>query len=599
MENWLASKGTTQQFTAPYTSAHIGRVERMHRTLMAKARTMRIYAGLPANLWDEFYLTATHLHAKTTTKSLSGKTPWELWYGRIPDYSYMREIGCRAFVLIQNKMNPKIYERSIECILIGYDGKSKTYWCYDPKTRQIYSSYHVRFLESHDGHSRNTTIDLSNNDGNQFTQTTPSSIVYHPDQVADTPPDPIPYLSQQEQTSQQQPIEVQPDDPPIPRRSNRTTAGQPASTIRLEHAIQSSKESAERLRLQKQERLHAIAELHNTATSSEPTDLNRDELQVALSLIQFDSALSNNENLDDIPHTLGVDPLTCNDEPQTWDEALRSGDASHWRNGFQEELDSLKAMGVYKLLPRSEVPVGCKIRKGKPVFRIKRDESGKAVRWKVWLVFKGFEQIYGKDYHKTTSPTARMESWHILLHIAATLDWDAQQIDIKTVFLYGLLPEDEVQYMEQPEGFIQLGKENYVWMLLRGLYGMKQSGRIWNKTMNEQMLSWGFTRLTSEACIYYRRTTTGIVITAVHVDDFLSIASTAAENEAFKNQMRQIWTISDLGSARFVVGIAITRNHLHHSIYLSQTALIDRIIRQFGQTNSSTVSTPMEHSLKL
>ena len=63
-------------------------------------------------------------------------------------------------------------------------------------------------------------------------------------------------------------------------------------------------------------------------------------------------------------------------------------------------------------------------------------------------MFKGFEQVYGKDYNRTTSLTACMESWRILLHIAASLGWDAQQINIKTVFLYGLLPEEEVQYME-------------------------------------------------------------------------------------------------------------------------------------------------------
>ena len=84
---------------------------------------------------------------------------------------------------------------------------------------------------------------------------------------------------------------------------------------------------------------------------------------------------------------------------------------------------------------------------------------GKAVRWKVWLVFKGFEQIYGKDYTKTTSPTARMESWHILLHLVAALDWDTQQINIKTAFLYGLLPDNEIQYMEQPNSFEEPGKE--------------------------------------------------------------------------------------------------------------------------------------------
>ena len=80
------------------------------------------------------------------------------------------------------------------------------------------------------------------------------------------------------------------------------------------------------------------------------------------------------------------------------------------------------------------------------MFRTKQDKNGVTVQWKVQLVFKGFEQIYGKDYNQNTSPTACMESWHVLLHLAATLNWDAQQVNIKTAFLYGLLPNNEVQY---------------------------------------------------------------------------------------------------------------------------------------------------------
>src|SRR5271155_6021344 len=40
MDAWCRSKGIQQEFTAPYTSAHIGRVERLHRTLMGKTRAM-------------------------------------------------------------------------------------------------------------------------------------------------------------------------------------------------------------------------------------------------------------------------------------------------------------------------------------------------------------------------------------------------------------------------------------------------------------------------------------------------------------------------------------------------------------------------------
>ena len=282
------------------------------------------------------------------------------------------------------------------------------------------------------------------------------------------------------------------------------------------------------------------------------------------------------------------------DEPNTWNEARSSSYSEQWELGYREELQSLKDMGVYKLLHRSQVSAETKIRKGRPVFRLKRDADGKPVRWKVRLVFKGFEQIYGKDYTSTTSPTARMESWRILLHIAAVNNWDAQQIDVKTAFLYGLLPDNEIQYMEQPEGFEEEGKEDYVWVLQRGLYG-----RIWNQTMNDAMLSWGFTRLSCESCIYYRKTDTGVIISAVHVDDFLSIATSKTENKSFKTQMKSLWTISDLGEAKHCVGIAISRNIPKQTVSLLQKALIDKIIQQFGQSDSCTVSTPMDPGLKL
>jgi hypothetical protein len=41
-------------------------------------------------------------------------------------------------------------------------------------------------------------------------------------------------------------------------------------------------------------------------------------------------------------------------------------------------------------------------------------------------------------------------------------NWCIEQYDVKTAFLNGILPEDEVQYMEQPPGFHELGMEDYV-----------------------------------------------------------------------------------------------------------------------------------------
>jgi len=195
MKEWLELKGTKQEFTAPYTSAHCGRVERRHRTLMGKANAMHIYTDCPDNLWDKFYLMASYLDEQTPTASLKdGITPYEAYYNRRPDYGRLREIGCRAFVLILSRHNPKIYDRSIECILIGYDSNSKMYRCYNKTMKQIYSSYHVRFIESHNNPNPSTPS-IPNPPTSSTPDSTPPTLIHFDEEEEFLPKnleDPIP-----------------------------------------------------------------------------------------------------------------------------------------------------------------------------------------------------------------------------------------------------------------------------------------------------------------------------------------------------------------------------------------------------------------------
>ena len=97
---------------------------------MGKAHAMRSYVKVPVNRWDELVITACYLTNHTPVKSQQGHTPYEHWYGHFPDLSHLREIGSRAFILIQGQHNPKVLDRSVECVLIGYSPDSKVYWCY-------------------------------------------------------------------------------------------------------------------------------------------------------------------------------------------------------------------------------------------------------------------------------------------------------------------------------------------------------------------------------------------------------------------------------------------------------------------------------------
>ena len=61
------------------------------------------------------------------------------------------------------------------------------------------------------------------------------------------------------------------------------------------------------------------------------------------------------------------------------------------------------------------------------------------------------------------------------MSIAASMDLEVEQLDVKTTFLHGDLKE--VIYMQQPEGFVKKGKENLVCRLKKSLYGLKQAPR--------------------------------------------------------------------------------------------------------------------------
>ena len=130
-------------------STHNRQVEHVHGTLMGKACAMRSACDMPPNHWDKFIITVCYLINRTPVKSQNGHTLYERWYGTKPDLFHLQEISCRAFVLIQNSHNPKVFDWSIECVLIGYSQDLKAYHLFHHPSKKILVSYHISFIESH------------------------------------------------------------------------------------------------------------------------------------------------------------------------------------------------------------------------------------------------------------------------------------------------------------------------------------------------------------------------------------------------------------------------------------------------------------------
>ena len=126
------------------------------------------------------------------------------------------------------------------------------------------------------------------------------------------------------------------------------------------------------------------------------------------------------------------------------------------------------------MVPR---PEGEHIISTKWIFRNKTDEEGNVIRNKTRLVAQGYSQVEGVDYDETFAPVAHMESIRILLTLACLLKFKLYQMDVKIVFLNGLLKEDA--YVAQPKGFIDPHFPDHVLYLKKALYGLKQAPRAW------------------------------------------------------------------------------------------------------------------------
>ena len=68
-----------------------------------------------------------------------------------------------------------------------------------------------------------------------------------------------------------------------------------------------------------------------------------------------------------------------------------------------------------------------------------------------------------------------MSSIRTVLGLAASLNLEIEQMNVKKTFLHDDL--DEEIYMEQPEVFKVEGKENFVCKLKKSLYGLNQAPR--------------------------------------------------------------------------------------------------------------------------
>ncbi|CAI7869753.1 unnamed protein product [Closterium sp. NIES-53] len=133
--------------------------------------------------------------------------------------------------------------------------------------------------------------------------------------------------------------------------------------------------------------------------------------------------------------------------PPSVRDAIMGPYFSQWQAAMDAEMASWKSTGTYvDAVP----PSRANIVDGMWIFRVKRP-PGSLPSFKARYVARGFSQQQGVDYFQTFSPTPKMTTLRVLLHVAAQRDYKLHSLDFSTAFLQGSLHEEI--WLRRPPGF--------------------------------------------------------------------------------------------------------------------------------------------------
>ena len=167
-------------------------------------------------------------------------------------------------------------------------------------------------------------------------------------------------------------------------------------------------------------------------------------------------------------------------------------------------------------------------------------------------------------------------------------------IDFSTAYLNGEIDKDV--YMHQPEGFEE---GDLVCKLGKGLYGLKQGGRLWYKKLAATLVSMGFRILRSDNSVYVLTNDIVTVIIPVFVDDCTLVSKSKEALQKIKQELLSHFKLRDLGPIAQILGVQVTRDRSKRTLCLSQSQYAMDVLTKFNMADCKPVGTPMDPGVRL
>lgn len=543
LKEWCGKSGVEIEPTALHSPSQNGVAERFNRTLMELARAMLIARNLPNFLWSEAVSYAAYLRNRAPTRALEGKTPHEAWTGEKPNVSHLREFGASVWIKIETPVS-KLSPRAIKHVFVGFEDGPKAVKYYDAPMRSVKVSRNFTFTDVDP--PKEVEILIKDNklpiEGEKLVQ---------------------------KQSNRQQEEEV---SPMTEKEDSEERVNSPITRI------QRPKPPLPTPRILPSRKSVADIDYKRIANPNARTPVTKGVRPRAPHPEEETTKETN------FVFAVAADMADQEEMPKTLTEARGSSERAQWEEAWQKEINQLLEKGVWEKtdLPPGRKALGCRM-----VFDKKYDADGN-VKYKCRLVVKGYSQIPGYDYTETFAPVVRFDSLRTILALAAIHEWKIEAVDVKGAYLNADL--DEELYMQQPEGFDD--NSGQVLKLVKALYGTKQAGRAWYKTLQKIFTDHGAKPLDDDPSVYILRRAQEILVVTVWVDDMILAGSHRRMLDEVKEMLKSKFELTELGEPRKFLGVEVERDRNKGTISLGQNRYVENILKRMQLEGADVHSAP-------
>lgn len=152
--------------------------------------------------------------------------------------------------------------------------------------------------------------------------------------------------------------------------------------------------------------------------------------------------------------------------------------------------------------------------------------------------------------------------------------------------------------MEIPKGSESKATRGMVCKLLKAIYGLKQSPRLWYERFSGFLLQkLGLAKINADHSIFISKTGLNGPVVSTFVDDIKIIAPKGSGHiSRVKSELAAAFSMVDMGPISFYLGLKVQRDRGKRTIKLSQPAYIDEVLSRFHLDKTHAVTTPMKES---